>query len=162
MAAATAVGDAGHRAGVALLKLKVSLGDPEPEVFTECLASILHLGRDDALGFVGAYLASTDPTMSESAAMALGQVRIKGSERIVIDAIEAEVLGPRRKVLYLSLAMMCAPTAIDHLLSIVTNGPEAEAASALEAFDVLRHDQALMRRLRTARASRVDRKTQSD
>ncbi len=152
-AAARAIGDTGRREGVAVLELKVLIGDPDPEVLTEAFASLLRLAQD-TVAFVEPFLTSADPALAESAALAFGEARIDGTENILIDAAERQVLG--RKVLYLALAMMRTKAAIDHLLGKIEGGSDGEAKAAIEALEIFRHDQALMARvtaLMEARAS---------
>ena len=139
-AAARSIGDSGRREGVPLLEFKILIGDAEPEVLTECFASLLRLS---AVEFVEPYLSSEDPVLTESAALAFGEARVEGTERALIAASERE---ETRKVVYLALAMMRTRIAIDHLLAMIEAGDER----AVEALEIYRYDEALMARVRAA------------
>ncbi len=52
IAAAQGLGDAGRPDAAALLRYKVRVGDPEPEVITACVESLLQLARGRAEGFL--------------------------------------------------------------------------------------------------------------
>jgi HEAT repeat protein len=147
-AAARSIGDSGRRDGVPLLKYKIRIGDPEPEVLTECIASLLRVSQD--ADFVAPLLSSDDPAMAESAALAFGEARIDGTEPLLIAAAED---APEKKVLYLALAMMRTKAAIDHLLSVIERD-EWDAGAAIEALQIYRHDTVLMARIEEIRSSR--------
>ena len=136
--AARSIGDTGRRDGVPLLKYKVTIGDQEPEVMTECFASLLRLGSDN-VEFVRPFLYG-DTMLAESAALAFGEARIEGSEPVLIAAAKDSM---HKKVIFLALAMMRTKASIDHLLSVIEAGDD----SAIEALEIYRHDTALMARI---------------
>jgi hypothetical protein len=73
--AARAIGYSQKLAGVPLLRLKVHLGDSEPNVLSECFIALLRLSGEQAPMAIRA-LSSPSESVQELAAIALGEARI--------------------------------------------------------------------------------------
>lgn len=152
VAAARAIGDTGRRDGIPLLRYKILLGDEEPEVLTEAFSSLLRVD-ESCVDFVVPFLG--DAARFESAALALGDARVSGTETVLITALEGRPPAERH-TLRIALAMMRTKTALDHLLEVVKRGDPADAKSAAEALRIYRHDEALMARLDEVLRDRPD------
>src|SRR3954468_363752 len=76
IASAVALGAVGSEAAGLVLRLKVRLGDKEPDVVSECLGGLLAVDAAANLPLVAGYLDPADPPGCEAAAMALGRSRL--------------------------------------------------------------------------------------
>ena len=74
-AAASALGAVGTEAAGLALRLKVRLGDDDPDVLSECLGGLLAVDPGSNLALVAEYLDPSDPAACEAAALALGRSR---------------------------------------------------------------------------------------
>ncbi|HEX8199209.1 MAG TPA: HEAT repeat domain-containing protein, partial [Isosphaeraceae bacterium] len=79
IASAAALGAIGTESAGLVLRLKVRLGDKEPDVVSECLGGLLAVDETANLPFVAEYLDPADPPGCEAAAMALGRSRLAGA-----------------------------------------------------------------------------------
>lgn len=156
-AAARALGVAAD-AGAAepLLRLRVAVGDEEPEVIGECLRSLLQLAPRSALPFVVRRLEHADDELAQAAALALGESRLEGALSPLQAQVERSVLGKRRGVLMLAIAMLRSEAAWAWLLETVADGARGEASDALKALATFAHDERLVARVREAVAGRSD------
>jgi len=73
--AARAISCGNPREVESLLRFKVLVGDPEPEVIGECFTGLLSIAKDECLPFVARYLADDNDAVREFAALALGDSR---------------------------------------------------------------------------------------
>ena len=87
IASAVALGAVGGEAVGLVLRLKVRLGDRDPDVVSECLGGLLAVDAAANLPIVVALLDPSDPPGCEAAAMALGRSRL------------AEALAPLKQCL---------------------------------------------------------------
>ena len=76
IASAVALGAVGSEAAGLVLRLKVRLGDKDPDVFSECLGGLLAVDATANLPIVAEFLDPADPPACEAAAMALGRSRL--------------------------------------------------------------------------------------
>ena len=156
VAAAQALGDAGRPDATALLRYKLRLGDPEPEVLAACVASMLVLAPRGALPFVTSLLVGDDDR-STAAALGLAERRAAGAAPALLDWCQRISAATRARVGYLALALLRDDAATDHLLGRVTDGARADAIAAIAALATFRDDPALVARLRAAAAAHPDR-----
>jgi len=133
VAAAQAIGDAGRADGSALLRLKLNVGDKEPEVLSACVESLLSLSRDGAYDFVISLLVDHDDR-SEAAVLALGGARITAAFAPLRDWCMGASPEQRRRVGYLSLALLRSDEANQHLLGVVRSATRADALAAAGAL----------------------------
>ncbi len=155
IAAAQGLGDAGHPDAAALLRYKVRLGDPEPEVLTACVESLLHLARERAHGFLLGLLARHDER-AEIAAIALGGARVAAAFEPLVAWCEGCLPAQRHRIGYLALALLRHEPATEHLLGVIREHPR-DAAGAARALATFKDDAALVERIRAAAAARDDR-----
>jgi hypothetical protein len=155
IAAAQGLGDAGHPDAAALLRYKVRLGDPDPEVLTACVESLLQLARDRAPDFLIGLLARHDER-AEIAAVALGGARIAAAFEPLVAWCDGGPPAQRHRIGYLALALLRHEPATDHLLGVIRDRPR-DAAAAAGALATFKDDAALAERIRAAAARHDDR-----
>jgi hypothetical protein len=147
IAAAQAMGYVGTEAAGLLLRLKARIGDPEPDVLSECLSGLLTVDPRGYLPLVAEFLDPESPAPCEAAALALGKSRLP-------DALEPlKACWPRclsadlREQVLLAIAMVRLPAAIDHLLEVVASESEKDALAAMSALKIHNYDPRLRERL---------------
>jgi hypothetical protein len=159
IAAAQGLGEAGYPDAAALLRYKVRIGDPEPEVLTACVESLLQLSRGGAERFLVSLLARHDER-AEIAAIALGGARATDA----FDALAAWCGGclpaQRHRIGYLALALLRHEPATEYLLEVVRERPR-DAVAAAGALATFKDDAALGERIREA-AKAHDEKTRRE
>ncbi|HEX5061727.1 MAG TPA: hypothetical protein VFV99_20310 [Kofleriaceae bacterium] len=133
VAAAQAIGDAGRADASALLRLKLRIGDDDPEVLAACIESLLSLSREAAHDFVIGLLAKHDDR-AEAAALALGGARIASA----LEPLRAWCLGcsaeQRRRVGYLAIALLRSDDGNAYLLDLVSTAARGDAVAAAQAL----------------------------
>lgn len=139
-----------------LLRLRVAAGDPQPEVIGECLGALLQVAPRSALPFVTQRLGDADDAIAEAAALALGESRLPDALAPLQQQVQRSVLGRRRGVMMLAIAMLRAEAAWSWLVELVADGARGEAADALKALATFSHDERLATRVREAVAGRPD------
>jgi hypothetical protein len=136
-----AIAVVGSEAASLLLRYKALLGDPEPDVLSECLAGLLSVDGAEALPLVGRIAESRDRDTSEAAVMALGASRRADAVEWLKARFARVADAEAKKILILALASARTETAIDFLLELVRTAslPTATiAASALGAGEGVR------------------------
>jgi hypothetical protein len=148
--AAQALAYSETEAAALLLRLKARLGDPEPEVISECFSGLIKLTPEPAVAFVSEFLDSTDRAIQEAAVLALGDSR----RREAFEELKAfwDRLADVRlqETVLMALALLRLPAATEFLLALVASEPQAIAGAALSALALHRYDARL--RERTAAA----------
>jgi HEAT repeat protein len=152
-AAAQALGDTGRPDASALLRYKVRIGDPEPDVIAACLGSLLALAPRASLPFFASLLKGRDERAS-AAALALGESRIAAATPLLVSWCEEDSTGERRQVGYLSLALLRDETANEYLLGRLREAEAPDAISAGKALATFRDDARLAARVREAAKDR--------
>jgi HEAT repeat protein len=152
-AAARALGDTGRPDTAALLRYKVRVGDPEPEVVATCLESILALAPRSSLPFFAALLKGRDER-GEAAALALGASRLTAALPLLLAYCEEETTDARARTGYLALALLRDDAANDYLLGVVRDGDSPDAVAAARALATFRDEPRLAARLRAAAEGR--------
>ena len=147
IASALALGAVGSEGAGLVLRLKVRLGDDDPDVLSECLGGLLAVDPKAGLPLVAEFLEPRNPVSCEAAAMALGKSRL------------AEALGPLRgcyerahsdelkRHILLAIAILRRPPAVDFLADLVATGVEPDAAAALSALRIFKDDPRLLERV---------------
>jgi HEAT repeat protein len=157
IAAARALAASGDRTvAEPLLRLRIALGDPEPEALGECFAALLELVGADAIADVARYLRHEDAPTAEAAALALGSSRVSGAFAALRDADASLVGGSSRRVRLLAIALVREPEAWAYLLDLVEQGARPAAEDAVRALATFRHDDELMTSTRAAAERRGD------
>lgn len=136
--AARAIGYSQNPAGIPVLRLKLHMGDREPQVLSECFISLLNLSAEQA-PLVIRFLESGSEAEQELAAIALGEARTPGA----FDAIQRRWQRTRtaelRSSFLLAIATLRTEEAIAFLLDLIERGNAQDARDALMALDIFRH-----------------------
>ena len=167
IAAAEAIGAAGRSEGELLLRLKVMIStradplrarmiEPEPEVITACLSSILQLGRSASVTFVAEYLDSSDESVRDGAALALGASRVAEAFEVLKSKWSAGMDQSFMEVILLAMGTIRDERATGFLLEQVEQGSTRIAKAALAAVKPLANDERVKKRLNEALAKRTD------
>jgi HEAT repeat protein len=129
--------------GVPLMRIRVRVGDEDPNVLTECLYAMLQLDAGPSLEFVDKVFNGPDPTLAESAALALGQSRLpEGFDKLMHWLNQSEDRD-QRKTLLLAMAMLRQDTATAYLIAKIEQGRYDDACDAVDALGIYRHDDAV-------------------
>jgi HEAT repeat protein len=134
-------------AAVPALRVKLLAGDEEPAVTGECLAALLALSPRKSLAFAAKFLDSTDPSIQDVAAVAIGSTRLPEALEILQPRAEIERDAEMRRSLMLGIAMTRLPAAVECLMSTIRDGNVERAMQAIEAMRIYRHDEAVTKRM---------------
>jgi HEAT repeat protein len=116
-----------------LLRLKVLVGDEEPEVIGECCAALFNLEGASAVEFVAKLLESDAADVREEAALALGESRQPAALEPLRNCWLAQRTAPTRCTLLTAIALLRLPAANEFLLELIRNGSSG-APDALRAL----------------------------
>jgi HEAT repeat protein len=147
VAAVQALDNTGSPAAIPLLRFKARVGDKEPEVTCECLTALLKM-EAEAVEFVAEFLRAGDEAVREGAALALGETRRPGAFEILREAATDLPTGSLQEVVFLALAMLRQPAAIDFLVAQIAG--KKTAHSALSALAIHRHNDGIKERVAKA------------
>ena len=150
IAAAQALGYNGSETAALLLRLKVRLGDREPDVLSECFTGLLACAPKEYLPLVTVYLDRDDVPSCEAAILALGRSRLLEAFEALRACWNRQPPVVLRETLLLAMVMLRLPAATDFLLDLVAAGPEASALAALSALKIHAHDPRLRQRISDA------------
>lgn len=148
-AALVGLGTRDDRAGAGLARFKVALGDDDPMVTAEAMATLLALAPDVGIPALRGLAEGDDPAMVELALIALGESRRPAALIVLLDRLEAAVTSAERATVMTALALHRSEPALRVLLEWVA-GREADASAALEALAIQRHDPGVTERARGA------------
>jgi HEAT repeat protein len=138
-----------------LLRLKVLIGDAEPEVIGECFTGLLGVAQEECLPFVAGYLSDANEGVRDFAALALGESHHPRAFEYLRAAWDAgSDRGGFGVVLIRAAALHRAEAAFDWLISIVEHGAEAHVDVAVEALSVYARNTKLGERVQAALAKR--------
>ncbi|MCB9592417.1 MAG: hypothetical protein H6719_06775 [Sandaracinaceae bacterium] len=156
-AALLGLGTHGDRAGAGLARYHVALGDDDPLVTAEAMSTLLALAPDVGIGALSAFVDGEDPTARELALIALGESRRPAALDVLLAHLEARVLSEERATVMTALALHRSEPALRVLL-VWVGGRDADAAAALEALAIRRHEGEVVERAReaAAEAGRLD------
>ena len=148
--AARAIAYSGRDEGALLLRLKILTGDREDVVVGECLLALSNLSRVRALPFIRRHLDDPNPTIAESAALAIGEMRDAAALEVLTDRWAHHPLAETREALALPIALSRLPRSVDFLLTAVAKEAESVAVRAVEALAIYRHDASIAAKVRAA------------
>ncbi len=134
--AARAIAHARGQASELLLRLKIDLGDPEPEVLGECFAGLLRIDPNEGIARIAKFLMHPSEDVCCEAALALGESRTEGAFASLRKQADRRHGRDFENVLLTSIGLIGIPQSVDYLLQVVT-GPDLGAAIA--AVRALRH-----------------------
>jgi HEAT repeat protein len=154
--AARAVGYADNSQGLPLLRLKVQIGDKDPQVMSECFIGLLKLAPVSSIELVARFLDNSDEQICEMAALALGESRLDEAFPILRDWRQRIRNPELSQFCLLAIAMLRNDEALEFLLSLVVQGRESDAKDAIIALRIYRQDKALWERILRAVETRGD------
>ncbi|HEY6457140.1 MAG TPA: hypothetical protein VIY90_17845 [Steroidobacteraceae bacterium] len=137
----------------AVLRLKVHVGDTEPQVIGECFGALLAIAPEYSLPFVASYLHAKDEVLQEYAALALGESRRPEALTLLRDAW-ADIVTPARGALIRAAALHRSEPAFAWLLEIIETGTPTLATVAVEALSVYERNAKLLEQVNAAKARR--------
>ena len=147
VAAAVALGALGTEAAGLILRLKVRVGDQDPDVLSESLLGLLSVDPTANLALVAGFLNPMKADSCEAAALALGKSRLAEALE-PLQACWPRCLGSElRQHVLLAIAILRRPAAIDHLVELVAAEPEPVALAALAALRIYQDDPKLRERI---------------
>jgi HEAT repeat protein len=155
--AAHAIGRSGLDAAGPILHLKVLAGDAETDVIQSAFTGLLRVDARRYLPVVAAALRGDEEDRAEAAALALGESRLADALPFLKDAATEGGSRERRSVL-MAIALHRSDAGNDFLLAQVEKAPEPQAAAALEALALHRHDPRMVERARQAVDARASRR----
>jgi HEAT repeat protein len=152
-ARAISCGNAGE--AEALLRFKIRIGDPEPEVLGECFCGLLAVAPDPCLPLVAEHLRHGNQGIRDFAALALGESRHPRALDELRCAWEAELPSSEfRTVLIRAAALHRSEGAFDWLIGVIEHGSRRHAEMAVEALAVYERNARLAERVQAALSQR--------
>lgn len=156
--AAAALGGSGMDGAAAVLHVKVLAGDREPDVLGAAYKGLLRILPERYLPLVAKALMEGGEGEVEAAALALGESHAQGAFEALRRGWEKHRFGREGSGILLAIALLRSDAANDFLVSLVEGAPEGEAAGALAALALHRHDEALAARVESAVKARGSRR----
>ncbi|MEL7143023.1 MAG: hypothetical protein AAFY33_19230 [Cyanobacteria bacterium J06643_4] len=153
--AARAVGYSQNPAGIPLLRLKVNMGDAEPQVLSECFIALLALSEDQSPLVIEALETGIAP-VQELAAIALGEARIPSAFAAIKRQWQRTRDADLRASFLLAIATLRTEASLTFLLSLIDRGSVQDAKDALMALDIYRHTQDVWQQVTKATELRGD------
>jgi HEAT repeat protein len=132
--AALAIAQFGSEQGAPLLRLKVLLGDKEPEVVGQCFASLLSLAPRASLPFVREFLSRGDEDVVAEAASVLAASREPEAIEILRRFWKTKASREVRRAILISLGASPLKQAADFLLAVLSEESDELATQALAAL----------------------------
>jgi hypothetical protein len=145
--AAAALGDSGTDGAAAVLHVKVLAGDREPDVLGSAYKGLLRIFPERYLPLVAGALRAGGELEVEVAALALGESRAQGAFKALQQGWARHRGTRAAEGVALGIALLRSDEANDFLVALVERGPEGDAAVALSALALHRHDEGLVARL---------------
>lgn len=140
----------------AVLRLKVQIGDEEPQVIGACFEALLSIAPEYSLPFVAGFLRTKDEALQEYAALALGESRQPEALKLLRDAWEELVTSEARGRLIRAAAVHRSDAAFAWLLGIIESGTSKLAAIAADALAVYERNTKLSEQVKAAKARRQE------
>jgi hypothetical protein len=148
--AARAIASLGRPEGAPLVRLKLLLGDKEPEVVGECCSALLQLAPDTGLALVLERLSSPDPDIAIQVALALAESRNRKAFEPLRTAWQRQRHPEARSALLIAIGLLRFTEANDFLLSLVRGSNASAAADALRALKTQGKSGELRQQIETA------------
>ena len=154
--AAKAIAYTENREGIPLLRLKVHIGDDNPQVLSECFVGLLKLDPERSLPFTKEFLAKCPALFQEAAALALGESRLEAALPILQQLWERSQQSDVKRVGLMAIAMLRHDAAIAFLLTLIAEGTRTDAEDALLALKIYQHESSLWQRVQQTIVQRED------
>jgi HEAT repeat protein len=159
---AIAIDQLGRSEGVLPLRLRVLVGDHEPDVLGHCFASLLSLAPKGAVAFVGRFLQSADQDIQLEAASALAQCRDPQAIELLKEFWQRPLISLEvRRALLISLGASPVQAAAEFLVTVAEREPAELVASAITGLANSRFRTHMRPRLAAALEARCDSRLQS-
>jgi len=136
---------------VPLLRYKARIGDPDPQVISECFTGLLSLAPQASLSLIASFL-DKSPEISEMAALALGESRQPEAFEILRRWWQRTVTSELRLTGLLAIAMLRQDEALEFLLTLVATGNKRDREGAIGALKMYQSDAILWQRVQQAMA----------
>ncbi|WP_421657953.1 HEAT repeat domain-containing protein [Leptothermofonsia sp. ETS-13] len=147
VAAARAIAYSENTQGVPLLRLKVRIGDKEPQVLSECFAALLKLAPSQSVSLIAGFLASPEEQIQEIAALALGESRLREAFEILQRWWERTNQAELRRAGLLAIALLRYEDALEFLLALIAEGRSRDAKDAIAALSIYQQDEILWQKV---------------
>jgi HEAT repeat protein len=147
IAAAVALGAVGSESAGLILRLKVRLGDRDPDVLSECLGGLLAVDPKANLSLVTEFLEPSNPAACEAAALALGKSRLPEGLDPLKGCLQRCHSPELRQQILLAIAILRRPSATDFLMELVASETEPTAIDVLSALRIYKGDPRLRERI---------------
>ncbi|KOP26496.1 hypothetical protein AMR41_10330 [Hapalosiphon sp. MRB220] len=147
VAAAKAIAYTSNSQGVPLLRLKVRLGDPAPQVLSECFTALLQLAPQQSVSLVGSFLLASEEQVCELAALALGESRLDAAFATLKNWWEQTKNLELSRTGLLAIAMLRNEQAFEFLMSLIAQGKHIDAKNAIAALSIYQNDLELWKRV---------------
>jgi hypothetical protein len=147
----------GGEAGALLLKLKVLVGDDEPDVVAECFSGLLANPSERSLRFVAEYVDSEDLAIGEAALLAIGSSRHPAAFDLLQEKWGRSARSALRKTLLLAMAITRLEAAIAFLIELLESGNAQTAKDSITALAIYRDNEKIRRSVEEAVSRRGDR-----
>jgi hypothetical protein len=144
----------GGEAGALLLKLKILLGESEPDVLAECFSGLLTAAPEKSVRLVAGFVDSEDLAVAEAALLALGSSRLPDAFDVLKARWERTAAGPLRKTLLVAIAMVRSDAAVEFLLALLAECSPATAKDVLAALALFRDNEKVRSRVESVVARR--------
>jgi len=154
--AARALGYAEREDAVPLLRFKVLIGDREPQVLSECFIALLKIAPQSSLPFVAEFLDHRDQTVTEAAAMALGESRREEAFEILKSWWERTHYADLRRTALVAIAVLRQEQATRFLLELIAKERTLVAREAISALGMYRYDEKMRQEVAQAVEGRKD------
>jgi hypothetical protein len=163
--AARALTMIGSDGAAAVLRFKAILGDPEPNVLSECLSGVIAIDGDAGLELAEQFLSGGSATaragmeaeqQAEAAMLAIGGSRRAPAFALLIRHERLFVHTASRATFFSAVAMSRHDAAIDYLLKQVADGSKDLSNAAAKALEPMRLLPRVGERLATALAQRKE------
>ena len=145
--AARAIAHGGGQESELLLRLKMSLGDPAPEVMGECFAGLLRLDPCNNLPRVAPFLEDSSEELACEAAIALGETRLPAALPPLQNQLRRTTSGEYARVLLTAIGLLGTPEAVEVLFSVVNESDYDRAVATINALANCREREAIKTRL---------------
>ena len=148
--AARAIAHGGGQTRELLLRLKIDLGDDQPEVLGECFAGLIRLNPGSAIARIGKFLQHSSEDVRCEAALALGESRSEAAFPLLQAESDRRHGRDFENVLLTAIGLLGLPECIEHLLQVIVGPDPGAAIAAVRALRHCRDPRTFADRLRTA------------
>ncbi len=145
--AARAIGHLGSLESMGLLRLRVLCGESNPDVLEACFKSMLEISSELSVPFVEKYLVAQQVEIVEAAALALGDSRLPVAFNILSGAYRETDDSEKSRAILLAIALLREETAVEFLISLLSDNSIKVASEAIAALGVYRHDEKMRLRV---------------